>query len=404
MNRKQVVGTKWITIFSLALVGMAVSGCSMNSSTGSSGTTSSASEDSSSALAISPSSVTLTENEGYTFTASGGSGSGYTYAVVSGYTDCGSIESSTGYFVSASDWTGTGYVSVTDSDGNVSYSEITISTTSSSSVVSISPSSITLDEGSTYYFTASGGTGSYTYTIVSGSGTIGSSTGLFTAPTALSGVTYVEVTDTDGNTAEATITIEATSSSSSTNTTYITSTYSALAAENSGCTSGGWSDYCASAVNRYCQANGYVSGYGPVEIPGSGGVVFACTGSKSSLITTSYTELQDVDSKCATNGWNDYCASAVNRYCQADGYTAGYGPVEIPGNGNVQVVCLNGDAEDISVSYSTLTAENSGCTNGGWDVACESAASRYCRSAGYVSGFGPVEIPGNATANIVCTD
>jgi hypothetical protein len=70
--------------------------------------------------------------------------------------------------------------------------------------LAISPSSSTVSSNGTIQFSASGGVPPYTFSILSGVGSINSS-GLYTAP-ATPGTTYILVTDKQGSTAKATVT------------------------------------------------------------------------------------------------------------------------------------------------------------------------------------------------------
>ena len=72
--------------------------------------------------------------------------------------------------------------------------------------LAISPTTTDVNVGFTKAFTASGGTGPYVFSIVSGSGSIGSASGIFT-PGRSPGVTVVKVTDSLLATASATITV-----------------------------------------------------------------------------------------------------------------------------------------------------------------------------------------------------
>lgn len=71
--------------------------------------------------------------------------------------------------------------------------------------VSLNPTSKTLASGNSFTFTASGGTPPYTFSILSGAGSIASGTGLFTAGTA--GETKIQLIDSLGEKVEATITV-----------------------------------------------------------------------------------------------------------------------------------------------------------------------------------------------------
>ncbi|HTP57444.1 MAG TPA: hypothetical protein VMM82_00915, partial [Spirochaetia bacterium] len=71
--------------------------------------------------------------------------------------------------------------------------------------LAISPSSTTVPPNGTIQFSATGGAPPYTFSILSGVGTIDASTGLYTAP-ATPGTTIVQVMDKNGATAKATVT------------------------------------------------------------------------------------------------------------------------------------------------------------------------------------------------------
>lgn len=74
--------------------------------------------------------------------------------------------------------------------------------------LAISPASIALSSGSahTTTFTASGGTIPYTFAVVSGPGSINSSSGVYTVAAGATGTTLIRVTDSAENTADAVVT------------------------------------------------------------------------------------------------------------------------------------------------------------------------------------------------------
>ncbi|GIL18537.1 MAG: hypothetical protein BroJett040_22880 [Oligoflexia bacterium] len=148
------------------------------------------------ALQISPASITLAVNNSTTFTATGGVGT-YTYSIQSGG---GSINSATGAFIAPAS-SGSVTVQVADTLGNTSDAVVTVNP-----ALQISPASIALAVNNIHTFTASGGVGTYTYSIQSGGGTINSATGVFTAPAGAGSVT-VRVTDALNNTSDAVVTV-----------------------------------------------------------------------------------------------------------------------------------------------------------------------------------------------------
>ena len=81
---------------------------------------------------------------------------------------------------------------------------------SSSGVLSMNPSTANITAGQSVTFQATGGSGQYTYYMYGGSGVINSSTGVYTGPVAMETDT-VEVIDTNGNMAFASVIIGTTS-------------------------------------------------------------------------------------------------------------------------------------------------------------------------------------------------
>ena len=150
------------------------------------------------ALVISPTSQTTLINSSITFSQSGGV-SPFIYSVIAG---TGTIDSNTGVF-SAPASNGSATVRVTDTLGNFSDANVTITT-----ALSISPASTILAVNNTATFTAVGGTGPFTFSRFSGTGTVNAATGVYTAPAA-SGSAVVRVTDSLGAFADANVTVNA---------------------------------------------------------------------------------------------------------------------------------------------------------------------------------------------------
>lgn len=122
----------------------------------------------------------------------------YSYSIVSGP---GSINASTGVYTSST--SGTTVIRITDSLGNTSSETITIV-----SPLAISPTTfLTLANGTTT-FTSSGGVAPFTYSVGSGStGSVALTTGVYTASATAPAADTVIVTDSLGNTASASITV-----------------------------------------------------------------------------------------------------------------------------------------------------------------------------------------------------
>src|SRR5690242_7064663 len=144
-------------------------------------------------LAISPTAVSLDAGMSKTFVASGGTPP-YTFSVDSG---TGTV-TSTGIY-STPGAAGTADVRVTDSGGQHADASITID-----AALAFTSGPTTIDGGQTLSLSGTGGQGPYTYSVVSGPGTVNASTGLFTAP-ASPGSTVVQVSDANGGTFQITI-------------------------------------------------------------------------------------------------------------------------------------------------------------------------------------------------------
>ncbi len=146
---------------------------------------------------ISPATVNVLASGTHTFTGSGGQ-TPYLFSVISGG---GSVVSTTGVYT-APVGAGTSTVRITDALGQTADATVTVLPP-----LTISPATLAIAVNDTQTFTAAGGTGSgYSFSIVSGAGTIDSSSGLYTAPAATSTV-IVRVTDSGSNSVNATVSV-----------------------------------------------------------------------------------------------------------------------------------------------------------------------------------------------------
>jgi hypothetical protein len=147
-------------------------------------------------LTMTPSTVTLDSGTPKTFSAAGGVAP-YTYSIVSGG---GVVDSSSGLFTSPTS-AATVIVKVTDSAGTVAEATVTVA----APLVAV-PTTATSDAGGSQVFKGSGGQGPYTFSIVSGGGTIDAKTGQFTAPS-IPGSVVVGIMDSAGVSSSVTITV-----------------------------------------------------------------------------------------------------------------------------------------------------------------------------------------------------
>ena len=149
------------------------------------------------ALGIAPGSAIVDAGGMVTFAAHGGKPP-YSFSVTAGG---GAVDASSGAY-RAPAAAGSAKVRVSDSAGKSADANVTINP-----ALGISPPARTVATGARFTFQAQGGTSPFTFTLASGAGAVGASTGVYVAPPA-PGSAAVRVTDATGATADAAVTVE----------------------------------------------------------------------------------------------------------------------------------------------------------------------------------------------------
>jgi hypothetical protein len=96
---------------------------------------------------------------------------------------------------------------------------------------------------------------------------------------------------------------------------------------------------CNASINRFCNAQGLGTGFGPIEHSGENAWV-VCTPNAEKLLVD-YDELSALQEECFWPG-NRYslpCNTAIHTWCATQGYKTGFGPLENSDN-HAWVACL----------------------------------------------------------------
>lgn len=151
---------------------------------------------------------------------------------------------------------------------------------------------------------------------------------------------------------------------------------------------------CSSAFHRACRASGCVtSGFGPVEnsgdIANGACVIGDVIDVPFATLATHHTPCDGVLERFGPN-----CSAAIHRFCASRGYVSGFGPVENDGD-RATVTCVR-SAETRLTSFAELGAFLPECDGATYRFGphCSAAINRYCASAGFTTGYGPVENDG----------
>jgi len=183
--------------------------------------------------------------------------------------------------------------------------------------------------------------------------------------------------------------------------------FSSLTSYHSACTSANAnSAECRAAVNRYCAATGYATGYGPVEYAGSDAVVVCLDNQSVVTRTSTFAQLTAKDAGCAISTVNSAnCRNAIDLLCTAAGYGNGsFGPLEYTSSGVAYACAIGAGKKRLGAKYTQLSSEFAGCTNAAFTSQnCITAAHRYCKSKMYLSGF-PVYKKFSDYATLTCVE
>ncbi|MEN0066664.1 MAG: DUF1592 domain-containing protein [Myxococcota bacterium] len=116
--------------------------------------------------------------------------------------------------------------------------------------------------------------------------------------------------------------------------------FDALSAYHEGCTAdAGPGPDCNAAIHRMCAQTGSTTGWGPLDQDGASASI-VCVDEATILNTSYSTLLAfDPECDGANGRIGPACNRAIHRYCQDDGFASGFGPLENSGD-TIVVACL----------------------------------------------------------------
>ena len=157
---------------------------------------------------------------------------------------------------------------------------------------------------------------------------------------------------------------------------------------------------CNAAIHRYCTDGCTTSGFGPIE--NSGDVAnLTCVIGEVRSISFAELASHHPACDGTLERWGPSCNAAIHRYCSANGFTSGFGPVENDAT-NAAITCVRSAEVRATtyteLSGYLAPCDGIGERMG---PACNAAISRYCGANGFTSGFGPIENSGD-TAYVTC--
>ena len=161
---------------------------------------------------------------------------------------------------------------------------------------------------------------------------------------------------------------------------------------------------CNAAISRFCGAQACMtSGFGPVENSGDVAAVGCAQTVAPAQVPFAVLAQYHPPCDGSRQRIGPDCNAAIHRWCNAQGHVSGFGPIESGGD-FVVVACVDAAvAEGRGTTYTELRGHHPGCDGGGQRIGpeCNAAIHRYCASQGFATGFGPVENSGDDAA-VVC--
>lgn len=157
---------------------------------------------------------------------------------------------------------------------------------------------------------------------------------------------------------------------------------------------------CATAATQFCVNQGYIVGWGPLEVLAPDSAAVVCVGGGAMDSNAGFDALGVMQAGCSSAGpWSGQCMLAVRNVATAINATnTGFGPIF---------------ASPMVMRYATiplaqLTARTANPIQPICDflddrrqIACQSAIHARCRSEGFISGFGPYG-PGGGMVTYYC--
>lgn len=154
---------------------------------------------------------------------------------------------------------------------------------------------------------------------------------------------------------------------------------------------------CNAAINRFCSAvDCRDTGFGPVENSGDISVVTCLSVARVLELSFETLSAQHPGCRAGAPVQSPDCNAAIHRWCSRNGYVSGFGPLEV-GPDAARVACVSDGAQVFEGRYSTLRTMHPICDGATQRMGpeCNAAIHRWCADQGFASGFGPIENNGD---------